>query len=85
MSSWMSFKRVGAGSQSIPGTYLLTRCGVGKDGRKPVESIKAKMARAQGMEFGEGLWWKRRREGGRLGKLTVMWEDGVCVCVCASA
>ena len=29
------------------------------------------------MEFGEGVWWKRRREGGPLGKLTSMWENGV--------
>ncbi len=30
-----------------------------------------------GVEFGEGVLWERRREGGPLGKLTCMWEDGI--------
>ena len=29
------------------------------------------------MEFGEGVMWKRRRQGGPLRKLTCMWEDGI--------
>ena len=57
--------------------YLLTRCEVGHDGKTPYERLKGKKARLQGMEFGEGILWKRRREGGPLGKLTCMWEDGV--------
>ena len=28
------------------------------------------------MEFGEAVLWTRRREGGPLGKLSCMWEDG---------
>ena len=31
----------------------------------------------KGFEFGEAVMWKRRREGGPLGKLSCMWEDGV--------
>ena len=31
------------------------------------------------MEFGEAIWWKRKREGGALGKLTSMWNDGVYI------
>ena len=57
--------------------WLITRCEVGKDGRTPYERMKGKKGRIQGMEFGEGVWWKRRREGGPLGKLTSMWENGV--------
>ena len=57
--------------------YLLTRCEVSHDGKTPYERLKGKRARLQGMEFGEGILWKRRREGGPLGKLTCMWEDGV--------
>ena len=57
--------------------HLITRFEVGLDGKTPYERIKGKRARVQGLEFGEGIWWKRRREGGPLGKLTVMWEDGV--------
>ena len=37
----------------------------------------AKNATIQGFEFGEGVLWERRREGGPLGKLTCMREDGV--------
>ena len=29
------------------------------------------------MDFGEAVLWKRRREGGPLGKLSCMWEDGI--------
>jgi hypothetical protein len=57
--------------------FLLTRCEVGKDGKTAYERLKGKKAKVQGMEFGEGVMWKRRREGGPLGKLTCMWEDGV--------
>ena len=57
--------------------WLLTRCEVGRDGKTAYERIKGKRAKLHGMEFGEGVLWKRRREGGPLGKLTCMWDDGV--------
>ena len=34
-------------------------------------------ARLPGMELEEAVSWKRLREGGPLGKLPCMWEDGV--------
>ena len=57
--------------------FLLTRGEVGKDGKTAYERSRGKEAKIQGFEFGEGVLWKRRREGGPLGKLTCMWEDGV--------
>ena len=57
--------------------WILTRCQVGKDGRTAYERLKGKRAKIQGLEFGEGVLWKRKREGGPLGKLTCMWGDGV--------
>ena len=57
--------------------WMLTRGEVGRDGRTAYERIKGKKAKLHGMEFAEGVLWKRRREGGPLGKLTSMWEDGV--------
>ena len=51
--------------------------GVGKDGKTAYERSRGKEAKLQGFEFGEGVLWKRRREGGPLGKLACMWEDGV--------
>ena len=57
--------------------WLLTRFEVGHDGKTAYERIKGKSAKVQGMEFAEGVLWKRRREGGPLGKLACMWEDGV--------
>ncbi len=41
------------------------------------ERSMGKVAKLKGVEFGEGVLWERRREGGPLGKLTCMWEDGV--------
>ena len=29
------------------------------------------------MEFGDAVCWKGLREGGPLGKLSCMWEDGI--------
>ena len=57
--------------------WILTRCQVGRDGRTAYERMKGKPAKIQGLEFGEGVHWKRRREGGPLGKLTCMWGDGI--------
>ena len=57
--------------------WLLSRCQVGKDGRTAYERIKGKRAKIQGLEFGEGVLWKRKRAGGPLGKLACMWNDGV--------
>ena len=53
-------------------------CGeIGKDRKTAYERLKGKKAKVQGLEFGEGVLWKRRPEGGPLGKLTCMWNDGV--------
>lgn len=57
--------------------YLLTRAEVGKDGRTAYERLKGKKARLQGHEFAEAVYWKRRPEGGPLGKLTCLWNEGV--------
>ena len=29
------------------------------------------------MEFGEAVMWKRRPQGGPLGKLSCLWSDGI--------
>jgi hypothetical protein len=55
----------------------MSRAEVGADGKTGYERCKGKVAKLPGMEFGEGVLWKRRREGGPLGKLTCMWEDGI--------
>ena len=57
--------------------YMLTRAEVGADGKTAYERSRGKMAKLPGVEFGEGVMWKRRREGGPLGKLTSMWDDGI--------
>ena len=57
--------------------FLWTRYNVSKDGKTAYERLKGKKAKDYGIEFGEGIMWKRRREGGPLGKLACMWEDGV--------
>ena len=57
--------------------FLWTRYSVAKDGKTAYERLKGKRAKAHGIEFGEGVLWKRRRAGGPLGKLACMWEDGV--------
>jgi hypothetical protein len=57
--------------------YLLNRFEVGRDGRTSYERCKGKKAKTLGIEFGESVHWKRKPVGGALGKLSVMWEDGV--------
>ena len=38
---------------------------------------KGKPAKSHGLEFGEGVLWKRKRVANALGKLTSMWSDGI--------
>ncbi len=57
--------------------WMMSRAEVGKDGKTGYERSKGRKARLPGMEFGEGVLWKRRREGGPLGKLSCMWDDGI--------
>ena len=57
--------------------YLICRGEVGRDGRTPYERSKGKRGKIPGVEFGEGIWWKRKPVGGALGKLTCLWSDGV--------
>lgn len=57
--------------------WVMNRTEVGKYGKTAYERVKGKTARLTGYEFGEAVLWKRRREGGPLGKLTCMWEDGI--------
>ncbi len=57
--------------------HLLTRAEVGAEGNTAYERSGGKGATLVGVEFGEGVLWKRRSEGGPLGRLTCMWEDGI--------
>ena len=49
-----------------------------EDGQREVERKSSKLP---GMEFGSRVLWKRRRQGGPLGKLSCMWEDGIYLVV----
>ena len=51
--------------------WMMSRADVGADGKTGYERCKGRRAKLPGMEFGEAVLWKRRREGGPLGK-TVM-------------
>ena len=60
--------------------WLASRAEVGADGKTVYDRCKGKVARLPGMEFGEGVMWKRRRkrrQGGPLGRLSCMWKDGI--------
>ena len=57
--------------------HLLNRFEVGHDGRTAYERSKGKTAKSMGIELGEAVLWKRKPVGGALGKLTVLWDEGV--------
>ena len=57
--------------------YLLNRFEVGHDGKTAYERCTGKKAKSPGVAFGEGVLWRRKPIGGALGKLSIMWEDGV--------
>ena len=57
--------------------HLLNRFEVGADGKTAYERCKGKASKSYGLEFGEGVLWKRKRVGNALGKLTSLWGDGV--------
>ena len=58
---------------------LSNRLEVGTNGMMAFERDKRKKAKAQGLEFGEAVFWKRKPSGGNLGQLSCFWEDGVCL------
>ena len=50
---------------------------VGHDRKTAYERCKGKKANNMGIEFGEGVLWRRKPVGGAMAKLTVLWEEGV--------
>ena len=58
-------------------SYLLNRFEVSHDGRTAYERCKGKPARVPGIQFGEGILWRRKPIGNALGKLSLVWQDGV--------
>ena len=50
------------------GAILLNRFEVGKDGRTNYERCKGKKATTLGMEFGEAIYWRRKKIGGGIGE-----------------
>ena len=56
---------------------LLNRYEVSRDGKTSYERMKGKKSQMHGMEFGEGIMFKRKPKDRSLAKLTSMWEDGV--------
>ena len=50
---------------------------MGKDGKTGYERNKGKAVRVNGLEFGELVLWRKKREGGRLAKLSRLWDDGM--------
>ena len=74
--------KVGARHSVVPwlveyAAVLLNRMEVGKDGKTAFERCKGRRARTLGIEFGEGVLWKRKPIGGALGKFSCVWDDGV--------
>ena len=55
--------------------WLVKRAEVGRDGQTPYERLKGKRARFAGSGvLGEAVMWKRRSQGGPLGKLSCFWR-----------
>jgi hypothetical protein len=58
-------------------SFLLNRFEVGSDGKTCYERLKGKHAKTNGLEFGEGLFFKMRAKREGIGKLASVWEDGI--------
>ena len=58
--------------------YLLNRLEVGKDGKTAYERCKGKRATVLGLEFGEKVLYKVKRDG-KLEKIRARWEHGIFV------
>ena len=59
-------------------SYLLTRLGVGRDGKTATERSKGKKASVLGVDFGEKVMWKGR-PAGAMQKLEPRWEYGIFI------
>ena len=55
----------------------LNRFEVSADGKTAYERSKSKKAKTMGLEFGEAVMWKKKQSGGRLGKISSTWDDGI--------
>ena len=60
--------------------YLLTRAEVGADGKSAYERSRGKVSKLTGVEFGEGVLWKRRRWAARkvdvhVGRRNIPWSE----------
>ena len=58
-------------------SYLMNQMEVGHDGKTAYERCKGKSAKVNGIKFGEGILWKKQPQGGGLGNLQSMWNDGI--------
>ena len=80
-SGWRSSRRCTPscrGLQNVHGSCARDSR-LGRDGKTAHERLEGKSAKVQVLMFGEGVSWKWKRRGSPLGKLTRMWEDGVCL------
>ena len=56
---------------------ILNKCEVGKDGKTSHERLKGKKATLLGIEFGEGVLFRRKPGQPKLAKLSSLWEEGI--------
>lgn len=54
---------------------LWNRFDVQADGKTVYERNKGKRAASLGIGIGEAVLWRRKKNGGALGKFTSLWED----------
>ncbi len=56
---------------------IMNKCEIGNDGKTAHERMKGNKGRLLGIEFGEGVLFRRKPVPGRMAKLSSLWEDGV--------
>ena len=61
-------------------SYLGNRFLVGRDGKTAYERLKIKPAKMMGIEFGEGVHFKKKKvdkQKNELAKMSIKWDDGI--------
>ena len=57
--------------------FSLNRFEMGNNGRTAYERSTGEAPKLMSFEFGEAIYWKRKRKGNHRGKLTCMWSGGM--------
>jgi hypothetical protein len=69
--------RRASGTDLVHASVLVNKCDLGHDGKIAHEMLKGKRATMIGLEFGEGVLFRKKQVREKLAKMECIWEHGI--------